>query len=484
MSCNKKKFFYDPSCKEGKKYECRKYKKYLEDCRDALTASDVWFHYKDAVVTVTVFTQFLGEDDEPTYTFTEGSGFFVRSCGCHYIVTASHVVLLSDAARDTRDPPATADLVRGGRIFVTVYNVNGQGKSYVYEADLVGVDGAGDSAVLKIDHCKAWNTELPKVRSCQPYFKWGKSRDYFIGQTVYIVGQPVGSGIEDPQSISQGIVRDNRFVDSTGTAVFEGVSTDADIISGNSGGPMVDQYGHVIGIVSYVASGSSGDKFSVGVSQYFAQRVVQVIINGDKGPYKDHLALQVDSIGNFWRYMKGYLGFKWKTISAVDFLRTIDGTPGVFTFLYNSATGTDYKKIQGIIIEEVDGAVGSFSTGTPSPFLTVIEVGDFVTHINGCPIGQLPPQIVYTVITWYLLAGCPVCLTYRKRTENFATSYSANANLAEFPAEIDYALDEAASYIEDPMANTKFFDKTGKELLRADGELKTKFTRGKGKAMQ
>lgn len=186
------------------------------------------------------------------------SGFFVTANG--YMVTAAHCVL-SDTFNETTqryDPCIEFD--------VSVSGVNGiSGLNKVFQARLVGYDQICDIAVLKIDGL-----------TNQQFLSWGKSRQTPIGSRVFVLGNPAGV---DEDSFSSGLVRDNKYNGEFPDFYVECVLTDGTIIGGNSGGPLLNGIGQVIGLTNY-GIGSS-NQLGGGVAQYIAQDIVNQIISYD-----------------------------------------------------------------------------------------------------------------------------------------------------------------------------------------------------------
>lgn len=100
-----------------------------------------------------------------------------------------------------------------------------------YNATIVGFDILSDIAVIKID--------LPKDYKFNPV-KWGKDPNF--GEDIYVIGHPQGM----IWSVSKGIVSNpKRFVSSPWQRLIQ---SDALIMPGNSGGPLFDEHGDLIGI--------------------------------------------------------------------------------------------------------------------------------------------------------------------------------------------------------------------------------------------
>jgi S1-C subfamily serine protease len=394
---------------------------------------------KDAIVSITASIRIdvtIGSEKpisgDYSQTFT---GFFIRD---HYIVTVGHGVIfkpinitIDDTAITVdRSPVATGgSFTRFQRFLVNVYNVNDSGKDYTYMARLVGVDGAGDIAVLKIHQDDKWNRDHPHIDSRQPYLKWGDSRQYAPGNALSIIGNSLG---KDALSIVTGTVRNNRFVDHTGTVVYESITTDAHINPGNSGSPMIDIFGKIIGMASYT---ETVDGFNAenggGPSQNFMEHVVKAIIHGDR----NHCTKIFDQFGSFYKYFKGYLGISW----------TVRDRPTEIPLTTKNGSHFD-KRIIGINVTNVDDGLIS---GQESPFLNIIDVGDVITDIKiddtSSQIGSLSHQITPTVFTWYTHSRDHVKLTYYKASEEFLVKRYVHAKLKKFPLMYDYSFGSIAS---------------------------------------
>ena len=115
---------------------------------------------------------------------------------------------------------------------VLVTDVNGVDEEYA--ARVVGYDEDADLAVLKID------------AEGLPAAEFGISDDLQVGDPVYAIGNPLG--VELRNTLTNGIVSAiNRDVDVDGVTMTL-IQTTAALNSGNSGGPLINQYGQVIGI--------------------------------------------------------------------------------------------------------------------------------------------------------------------------------------------------------------------------------------------
>lgn len=176
-----------------------------------------------------------------------GSGFLISPDG--YVVTNNHVI--SPGARG-----ATVD-----SITVTLSN----NKEYV--AKVIGKDLDSDLALLKIDAAGL------------PFVKWGDSAKARVGDWVVAVGEPFGLG----GTVTAGIISAINRVTGQGGAYDRFIQTDASINQGNSGGPMFDLNGNVIGVNSQIFS-QSGGNIGIGfaIPAATAKPIIETFMKGGK----------------------------------------------------------------------------------------------------------------------------------------------------------------------------------------------------------
>ena len=200
---------------------------------------------KRAVVTVEAYQKsdnsidsifgFSSGSSEETTSESEGSGVIYKKNGnTAYVVTNNHVISGADS------------------FYVMLYS----GKRV--KATVVGKDSVSDLAVLKID---AKNVEQTAT--------FGNSDNIQVGETALAIGSPMGS--EYATSLTQGIISaKKRTLDITNSSgVTTGsttvIQTDAAINSGNSGGPLINLDGQVIGINSMKLSSNSSSSENASV---------------------------------------------------------------------------------------------------------------------------------------------------------------------------------------------------------------------------
>lgn len=235
-----------------------------------------------------------------------GSGFFIRKEG--YILTNNHVI------KEAKSISVITD----------------SGKTYA--AKVVAIDIPSDLAVLKII---GDNKKLPEFK---PVI-FGNADKARIGDKVLTFGNPYGLGV----SVSQGIISaKSRYID-LGEQQY--IQTDAAINQGNSGGPMFNLAGEVIGVNSAVfsISGASGVGFAL-PSNMASWIATQLMDNG--------------------KVRRGWLGL-------------------------SVANGIDrYTDKQGLVITEIDEASNAYKEG--------LRVGDIIVSYNDKLADDLNAFMVYT----------------------------------------------------------------------------------------
>jgi S1-C subfamily serine protease len=408
----------------------------------------------------------------------EGNGFFVKG---HYIVAPAQLVLLPPSLtsvvnryplfnpNDVSLGQIKNQMIRASRILVSVFNVNNKGHSFVYEADLVGVDGAGDIAVLRVNYKKHWNLCNPCIEKCHPYLNFGSSRCAKEGEKVYLIGDYIGTGVDRRPfnaagAVTEGILSDHRWLDYSGYGLAESVLVNAPVYSRSAGLPILNCEGQVIGMqttdlagvvtrVSVVGEGTSvltlplneGFGLVAGPSEFFMRRVVKSIIKGTcSRKFNCQLETICDPVGAYYRYKKAYAGIGYNVFSGVDYDTTTDYTstyPAVGIPRVRLSPSGEFlnspscKELIGIHVLGLAGLNPNGATGVAngywyvpggtgiapianyipnSPFLGKLFPGDIITHINGVALGDLNKQIAPSLITWRLCAGDQLEICYRR----------------------------------------------------------------------
>ena len=197
-------------------------------------------------------------------------------------------------------------------------------------ATLVGTDPLADLAVLKID-----KKDLRDPNMALPVAKFGDSAALAVGDIVLAMGSPAGLS----QSVTQGIVANTEMIAPGGSMRLDGeavgelvrwIGHDAVIFGGNSGGPLVNLKGEIVG-VNEVGIGSLGGA----IPAKLAGRVSEELI------------------------AKGCVRRSWIGLGVQPLLKTIHSNEGVL--------------VSGVIADSPSAAAG-------------LQAGDLITRCNGIAI--------------------------------------------------------------------------------------------------
>ena len=189
-------------------------------------------------------------------------------------------------------------------------------------------DGIADVAIIKTNIDFSNNSDIPlKLAKKAPK----------TGDICYICGNPGGY---DNLSLSQGIIRDANFTDNDGYQIVESLFITAPGIGGNSGSPIVNHNGEVIGIFTF-GYGDGLETFGGGSNLHTLQKTLPVLYTFPN---------------NGRNTIKKYLGMKW---SVPD--------PFLLKSLYDSSV-TTFENV-GLYIENISAE---------SPFYNKINSGDVI----------------------------------------------------------------------------------------------------------
>ncbi|MCL4148191.1 UNVERIFIED_CONTAM: hypothetical protein GTU68_012906 [Idotea baltica] len=273
---------------------------------------------------------------EPRRSSALGSGFVISADG--YIVTNNHVIEGAD------------------QIEIEFFPGDGQ-PSELLPAELVGTDPTTDIAVLKVEH----DTPLQFVE-----FGDSNGDGARVGDWVMAMGNPLGQGF----SVSAGIVSArNRSLQGT---YDDYIQTDAAINRGNSGGPLFNMNGDVIGVNTAILSPNGG---SIGIG--FAMSS-DVVIN------------VVDQLQEFGETRRGWLGVRIQNVTS-DMVEAIEGLESAIGAMVTDVppgpaldagfeAGDVILMFDGIEIEDTNelvNTVGNSPVGKEVP-VSVLRSGDIV----------------------------------------------------------------------------------------------------------
>ncbi|MFX0540950.1 DegQ family serine endoprotease [Roseovarius sp. S4756] len=224
-----------------------------------------------------------------------GSGFVISEDG--YIVTNNHVIERADEI--------IIEFYEGGEL----------------EATVIGTDPKTDIALLKVE------ADAPL-----PFVSFGDSDTARVGDWVMAMGNPLGQGF----SVSAGIVSArNRALSGT---YDDYIQTDAAINQGNSGGPLFDMDGKVVGVNTAILSPNGG---SIGIGFSMASNVVTRV---------------VDQLQEFGETRRGWLGVRIQDVTPdVAEAMGLDIAAGALVTDVPKGPAADAGMMAGDVITSFDG---------------------------------------------------------------------------------------------------------------------------------
>ncbi len=281
---------------------------------------------------VTVFAYF-GDPGSQATEISQGSGFVISRKG--YILTNSHVI--TNAGEGAAVKPAAhlyVEFSDGDRA----------------EAKIVGWDLYDDIGLIRLADSRHKLTPVPL----------GESKTVQVGEPVAAIGSPLGN----ENSLAVGVVSAvHRSIDAITVRMYkvvDAIQTDAPITHGNSGGPLLDARGRVIGINAQIRSQSgSGNDSGVGFAIPIdaAKRSVQQLLEKGRVTYA-YVGIETDdmtpSLARALHYPVEHGGL------VVD---VKPGSPGAHAGLHGGNSEVDVLGIQKLV------------TG-----------GDVIVAINGTPV--------------------------------------------------------------------------------------------------
>ncbi len=271
------------------------------------------------------------------FDFTDqgaGSGVIVRSDG--YVVTNFHVI---------------HDVVG-----IKVHLPDGK----TYDAEVVGWDIVTDLAVLKIE-----------ADDTLPVINWGDSDDIRVGDWVVAVGNALA--LKGGPTVTLGIVSARgRTVRTEREPLYDMIQTDAAINDGNSGGPLVDMDGEVIGISTAVERRAQGIGFAIS-----SETAIPII----------------DSLIEHGRVVRPLMGMNGEDVTAAI------------------ANRLDLNVDEGVIITRISRAGPAFNAG--------LQVGDVIISLDGIPTADMGE---FLTLLWSYEVGDSVQVDYMRDDKQFETA--------------------------------------------------------------
>ena len=271
------------------------------------------------------------------FDFTDqgaGSGVIVSSDG--YVVTNFHVI---------------HDVVG-----IKVHLPDGK----TYDAEVVGWDVVTDLAVLRIE-----------PEDTLPVIDWGESDGLRVGDWVVAVGNALA--LKGGPTVTLGIVSARgRTVRTEREPLYDMIQTDAAINDGNSGGPLVNMNGKVIGISTAVERRAQGIGFAIS-----SETAIPII----------------DNLIEHGRVVRPLMGMNGEDVTAAI------------------ANRLSLNVQDGVIVTRISRAGPAFNAG--------LQVGDVIVSLDGIPVSDMGE---FLTLLWSFEVGDSVQVNYLRDDKHFETS--------------------------------------------------------------
>lgn len=313
--------------------------------------------YRERAAGVVTIFAYFGDPADPSTDGAQGSGFVISSKG--YILTNSHVITNAGSGNGSVKPASHLYVEFNDRDRV--------------RATIVGWDLYDDVGLIRVDPAEHAVAPVPL----------GQSSTVVVGEPAAAIGSPLGNedslavGVVSATHRAIPVLTVNRYT------VVDAIQTDAPITHGNSGGPLFDARGRVIGINAQIRSQSgtgndSGVGFAIPIDA--AKRSITQLL--------DHGSVQYAYVG----------------------ITTQDMTPALA-----QALGYDVK--QGALVEDVrrpgpGASAGLIGSSKPAHVLGYQQLqtgGDVIVAIDGKPVRNADD--VVRIVSYDLRPGAVATFT-------------------------------------------------------------------------
>ena len=273
-----------------------------------------------------------------------GSGFVIQNQGKYYVVTNAHVV---ETASDANESIYVFSITRNK-----------------YEVKIKGGDSFYDFAILEF-------VGQPGKEITTLAFSKTEPR---IGEQVYAIGNPLG---EYPYTVSDGIVSAKNRARGGITGRYGFLQSTATVIWGNSGGPLINAKGEVVGINSQIAfadDGGSGlwmSHVNFALESAICRRLIDDIFLNDGVVQRAFLGIEASQS---YEVIRDYYTFE-------SSLQLIDPIPRLTGILKNGPaegvippefTGALIKRVNNVEVRNLNELVGEFESIRPGVEVTLL----------------------------------------------------------------------------------------------------------------
>jgi putative serine protease PepD len=283
----------------------------------------------------------------------------------------------SVASVRTQDGSGTGFLVDSNGTIVTNAHVAGNNdtvqvrfndKGEYHEAKVLSVDASTDLAALKVDPSD--------VQGIRP-LELADSDGATVGDSVVAIGYPLGLDRTATAGIVSGLER--QIESPNGFSIDKVIQTDAAVNPGNSGGPLLNDKGQVIGVNSQIATAAGGGEGNVGIAFAIPSNTVkQVLPQLETGQAVKH----------------AYLGLQTTTprngASGAEIAQATAGGPAEKAGLQ---AGDIVKKVGGQSVSTPDEVAAAIAGNSPGDKVDVTVERNGSEHTVSVTLGQRPESV-------------------------------------------------------------------------------------------
>lgn len=266
------------------------------------------------------FPEFFGDRIIERPVQFVGSGFIISSDG--YIVTNEHVVSNAD------------------EIIIAM------GDGNEFKAELVGKDHMADIALIKVD--------LEDL----PFVTLGNSDNLLIGEWAIALGNPFGLFTKNEPTVTVGVISAvNRNFSPLEGRIYENmIQTDAAINSGNSGGPLCNAEGQVIGMNTFIYSSDPENSGSVGIGfaipSNHIKRSIERLKQRGAGDKDIWIGMHVSNLNP---YLGQQLGYPYRR--GIFIRRIVKGSPAEASGIQLGDIITSINNIKVLSVTEAQSVI-------------------------------------------------------------------------------------------------------------------------------
>lgn len=266
-----------------------------------------------------------------------GSGFVVEKNGKKYVITNAHVV------ENAADEAAA----------LYVFSID----RTKYEVKIVGGDSYFDFAVLEFVTTPGKEITTIKFAGTSPR----------IGDKVFAIGNPLG---EYPYTVTDGIVSAKNRVRNGITGKFGFIQSTATVIWGNSGGPLVNAKGEVVGINSQIAFAPRGGdplwqpQINFALESEICTRLLDDVVTNKGLIRRAYVGLEVAQTYDYAEWMTWFGGSPWVLRDTLAVIKNvIPGSPAA-SVLANKI-GAQIYSVNGVTVRNNSEVFGEFEKARP-----------------------------------------------------------------------------------------------------------------------